>query len=685
MTRISYGDQVKERARRLLEALLAYADGEFEDSEHIDIQFKWQSENQLVFKTKLRVLESLTAKDKYSGSLTKDQIRESLNRMQGFLEILKDNRTTTQGSENWHFTLKLWHKNKETNLSNFDREWNFRRPEKSKQASTKPPLVEASEQSQPTQIPHNLPQPDYGKFIGREEELDKAMRILRPYPHSQHSLVTIDGVGGIGKSALALEISHRFLRELDQLPSEDRFEVLVWTSAKQTVLRPGSGIVTRQQVLRTLDDICEAVALTLSIEDKIRSHPRDKVGLIRRYLVQQRTLLVVDNLETVDDEAVIEFLQELPAPTKAIITTRHRIDVAYPVRLVGMKWEESKILIEQECLKKEVELTEEQKRKLHDRTGGLPLAIVWSIAEIGFGHSIDSILVRLGNPKGDIARFCFESVVDKIRNRDAYKLLLALALCGNTGSREELGYVAGFDNDLISKDEGLVELEKLSLVNKKADRFSILPLTREYAEHELVLNSSFTSEAVDRLIYYHLKRNLPSIASTHLVNHKSKLSKDNLEKFLDEVVEQFWSEASAHMNDNDMYYSDRDSLGSYVDGICFQCIKTMEAIGGMQGIQKLKKSWVQIWGCDQFISYCSGFQGSSPIQDCINSLERLGEYEFLIEILASKNYRAYANEILQAVEKSGKKDLVQPLKNILNTESDDKIVAKFQQAIKSLE
>lgn len=352
MARTSYGDQVKKRTRRLLEALLAYVDGEFDESSSFDIQAKWQAENQLVLRTKLRVLELLTAKDKHDGCLNKNHIRESLNRMQDFLEILEDNRTVTKGSEDWHFTLKLWHKDKEKNLISFDQEWNRRRPEKSKQVATQSVALKASEQLQYIQPLHNLPQPDYGKFIGREQELTKAMRILRPYPHSQHSLVTIDGVGGIGKSALALEIAHRFLREIEHLPPEDYFEVLVWTSAKQTVLRPGSGIVTRQQILRTLDDICEAVAVTLDLEDKILSHSRDKVGHIRRYLSQRRTLLIVDNLETVDDEAVIEFLQELPAPSKAIITTRHRIDVAYPVRLLGMKWEESKTLIEQECLKK---------------------------------------------------------------------------------------------------------------------------------------------------------------------------------------------------------------------------------------------------------------------------------------------------------------------------------------------
>lgn len=562
-------------------------------------------------------------------------------------------------------------------------------------------------QTSPKKVKQNLPQPDYGKFIGREEELSKAMRILRPYPHSQHSLVTIDGVGGIGKSALALEIAHRFLREHDKLPPEERFDALIWTSAKQTVLRSGRGIVTRQQALRTLDDICESIAVTLEIEEKIGSHLRNQVELIRRYLSQQRTLLIVDNLETVDDEAVIEFLQEIPAPTKVIVTTRHRIDVAYPVRLVGMKWEDSKILIEQECVKKEVILAEEQKKKLHDRTGGVPLAIVWSIAEIGFGYSVDAVLVKLGNPQGDIARFCFEGVVEKIKNTDAYKLLLVLALFEDSGSREELGHVAGFADDLISRDEGLVQLEKLSLVNKKADEFSILPLTREYAEYELGLSPSFAREAAYRLIDYYLKRDRPYKAEKYLLNQKSKLSNENVEKFLDLVLEQIWQIADSCMNISTGPYTPWEEYymaAKDLDYICLQRIGTMESIGETEGTQKLKQSLSKIFEYDYFIIYCDIYycgggnlyeEINGPLPNYINALERLDEYDFLIEILANNRYREYAadtsfqyyaaDEIIQAIEKSGRKDLIQPLDNILSKETDSRMVAKLQQAIERLE
>ena len=330
------------------------------------------------------------------------------------------------------------------------------------------------------EVYHNLPQPDYSAFIGREGELAQVYRILRPYPHSQEHLVTIDGVGGVGKSALALEVAHRYLRDYERLPEEERFEAVIWTSAKAAVLT-ADGISSRPQITHTLDDICTTISITLDQEDITRDRPEERDRLVAKALTRQRTLLIVDNLETVDDERVNTFLRELPAPTKAIVTTRHRIDVAYPVRLLGMSWEDAQALISLECEKKGVNLTEEHARALYDRTGGVPLALVWSVAQMGYGYEADEVLRRLGNPQGDIARFCFEGIVEHIRRKSAYRMLLALAVFATDANREALGYVAGFEEDVLSRDEGLVELEKLSLANKKDGRFSLLPLTKVYA------------------------------------------------------------------------------------------------------------------------------------------------------------------------------------------------------------
>lgn len=334
----------------------------------------------------------------------------------------------------------------------------------------------------PVLIHHNLPQRDYGQFVGRTAELAQVARILRPYPHSQYPIVTIDGVGGIGKSALALEIAHRYLQGFMQIPAEERFEAIIWVSAKQTMLT-AEGIKRRRQPIETLDDIYATIAITLEQMDINQAQPSAQEQLVRQALTRQRTLLIVDNLETVDDEAVLTFLREIPAPTKVIVTTRHRLDVAYPVRLVGMPWEEASQLITQEARKRGVRLQTNEKQRLYDRTGGVPLAIVWSVAQMGYGYGIQAVLHRLGEPTSDLVRFCFENALTHIQGQPAHALLMALSLFTPDGGREALGVVA--DLPVLDRDEGLVKLEKLSLVNKTEDRFSFLPVTRVFAAAEL--------------------------------------------------------------------------------------------------------------------------------------------------------------------------------------------------------
>lgn len=333
---------------------------------------------------------------------------------------------------------------------------------------------------------HNLPQPDYEKFVGREQELRRIFELLSP--GSRHFIITIDGIGGIGKSALALEAAYNYLDNFDQLAPEERFEAIIWTSAKQTLLTI-DGIVQRRLALRTLDDIYTTIAFALQREDITRARPSEQSEVVRIALTQQRTLLVIDNLETVDDETVLEFLRDLPLPAKAIVTTRHRIDVAYPIRLVGMPLEDAYTLVLQECTKKNVEIDANNIRRLYDRTGGVPLAIVWSIAQMGMGYGVENVLYRLGQPTSDIARFCFQAAAEYLHDKPAYSLLMALSIFVSDTNRELLGVVTGLSE--FDRDDGLALIERLSLVNRRSSGFALLPLTKVFVSgiaNETVLN-----------------------------------------------------------------------------------------------------------------------------------------------------------------------------------------------------
>jgi len=346
-----------------------------------------------------------------------------------------------------------------------------------------------------TGILHNLPQPDYGKFIGRRKELIKIFSILKPYPHSQHAIVTIDGVGGIGKTALALEVANHYLWHYPEKMSENRFDAIIWTSAKQSILTT-EGIIPRRRSLKTIEDIFRTISIVLN-DTNIINYPIEKqYELIYSILTKQRTLLIVDNLESVDDLVIMEFLRELPAPTKAIITTRHRIDVAYPVRLTGMPEEDALNLINHECIKKDVTLNNEELHRLFIRTGGIPLAIVLSVAQIGFGYSTKTVFRKLGDSKENIARFCFDESINLIRNTNAEKILISLSIFDAGAKRKDIGYVANISES--DRDEGIVILEKLSLINKDANYFWMLPLTKNYVLKELTSKSVFSEETKKR-------------------------------------------------------------------------------------------------------------------------------------------------------------------------------------------
>lgn len=344
---------------------------------------------------------------------------------------------------------------------------------------------------------HNLPQRTYAEFIGRQVEAEQLTRLMLPHPRSRHFVVTIDGIGGVGKSALALELAYRYREQYGGLPEGERFEAIVWVSAKRTLLTAG-GIQQRRQSFNTLDDLFREVATVLEQPAILQAPLAERRGLVERALSAQRCLLLVDNLETVDDEELLSFLRELPDPTKALITTRHRIDIAYAIRLTGMPREDALRLMQVEAEAKGVTFTAVEMDDLERRTGGVPLAIEWSIGLMSLGHSIESVLRRLGQGQSDIARFCFAESMAHIRGRDAHRLLLALALFERSVNRVMLGEVAGLGDDPIGRDEGLAELLRLSLVNQKGDRFSLLPLTHAFAREELEHNVQLEQELRER-------------------------------------------------------------------------------------------------------------------------------------------------------------------------------------------
>ncbi|MBD1888480.1 tetratricopeptide repeat protein [Coleofasciculus sp. FACHB-SPT9] len=484
MARRSLGDDVKARVKRLFEALLAYVNDEFEDGDKLGIDFKPQSETQLVIRTKRRYLEELTAKDKYKGKLTPEQVREALNLLENYLEVLEDNRVSTQGSEDWHFTLKLWHKDKEANLRQFDIEWEKKRPPKSKTIAKKIKLqtdnltatstalknVEGESKS----VANNIPPSGAKEFVGRTEELLELHKLLQE--NKQVAIAALAGMGGVGKTELATQYARQYLSSYAG--------GVCWLSAQGNT---GTGIVRFFQ-------------LKFDINPPQDWELAEQLEFCWEKWLPGDVLIVLDDVTDYKQQVKPYLPQEL-SRFKVLLTTRFqfgsflpqlRLDVLKP--LAAMKLLES--IIGRERLKCEAWVA----RRLCKWLGYLPLGLelVGRYLDRQPNLSLEKLLARLEKKRleheaiqkadplmryesGVAAAFdlSWEQLDENAKSKGAWLSLYALAPIPLTLEIED-------DEELEIWEKALRDLISFHLLQSISDKtYRLHPLIRQFFQQKL--------------------------------------------------------------------------------------------------------------------------------------------------------------------------------------------------------
>ncbi|BAZ04943.1 ATP-binding protein [Calothrix sp. NIES-3974] len=355
------------------------------------------------------------------------------------------------------------------------------------------------------QIYQNLPAREYTLFVGRTQEISRLMELL-DHNHAAH-LISVDGIGGVGKTTLVLEAAYRCLEatihssEISEIP---QFQAIIFTSAKQNYLT-SMGILPRLTRERTLRDICLEIGRTLDIKEIPNLPIYEQIQLIRQRLATISTLLIIDNLETIEDQQeVLAFLYDLPPSVKVVITTREQA-LFVPIRLSCLSREAGLRLIQHEAKEKGISLTHEESHQLFTRVSGIPAAIIYGIGQLAAGYLLSDVLLQITDSQSDVARFCFLASVTPLRETVPHYLLMALSLFIQPIVRETIAKITFEDADPVSTSKGLAKLQQLSLVTQNQGYYGLLALTREYSLAELAAHSQFAKEVRDRWVKWYVQ------------------------------------------------------------------------------------------------------------------------------------------------------------------------------------
>jgi len=300
---------------------------------------------------------------------------------------------------------------------------------------------------------HNLPPQPYKKFFGRQDSINKIMETLI---EGGTFIASIDGVGGIGKTALA----YYFCKEI-LLPS-NRFDYIIWLTAKETVFDPFSRdimIKTIRSSFRGIEELIDTILSVIKFEELMDKPLEEKKKFVEdEVLKSEKVFIVLDNLESIEDDQFFDYIRQdfnkLAAKNrflKVLTTSRKRKKIAdFPIEIEGLAIEDAlkmlKYLAYEYNIKDILNATDHDNIILIEKVGRIPLGIEFIIGQMTLGKSRGQIYNELqGYPSlenaksesekrkilSDIILFSFKDMYETLTHEQQYVFKVITALVRN--------------------------------------------------------------------------------------------------------------------------------------------------------------------------------------------------------------------------------------------------------------
>lgn len=334
-----------------------------------------------------------------------------------------------------------------------------------------------------------MPDFDETGLIGRDKEVEQVKQLcLGGFP-----VVSIVGEGGVGKSALALKVAYELI------DSDSPFDAVVWVTSKTTQ-------ITLNEIKEIKGAIDNSIGVIQEIGKNIVGNEFDSNNLeeVIEYLSTFKIALFIDNLETILDDNIRQFVGALPQGSKIIITSRIGLGAyEYPIKLQGIEESYASQLLRAVAKIRGVDalskLQENVLRGFVNRMHRNPSYIKWFVSSVQTGLSPEAVLQN----SDDFLDFCMSNVFEYL-SLDAQKLTRSMQCAQGLRDIPELSYLNEFE--ALQTQKAIQELMATNMLSQSSmakgasvkTTYQLSELARSYLGKHHKPSQAFQKEIRDK-------------------------------------------------------------------------------------------------------------------------------------------------------------------------------------------
>ncbi len=317
----------------------------------------------------------------------------------------------------------------------------------------------------------NLPAATWTKLFGVEEPLARAQAWLRD-PRGPH-LISIEGLGGIGKTSLA----HAIVQSLLTLETWNDLAWIAiashpyptWTTDPATTLDPES--------------LLEQIAWQLGWEEMARMAPPLRRAALQQHLTRAPYLIVIDDVEPAHEpERLMQALVPLLQPTRLIVTTRQRwTTLPFGAHLPLRELERASAyeLLRDEMARHHLPApSDEWLARVYDLVGGNPLAlklVAGQAVSLPLEHIVENLRTARGAPAETLWHSIYQRSWDLLSDAARQTIVALLTFSPRGATYDELGIATALP--AAQQEAALQQLIAHSLVFFDGARYTMHRLT----------------------------------------------------------------------------------------------------------------------------------------------------------------------------------------------------------------